>query len=56
MLSDSDQRRMAKDLRVIANGVRLPGWIFLILLAMVLMAALSISALLLCKFLLKAFF
>jgi hypothetical protein len=56
MLSDSDQRKMAKDLRVIANGVRLPAWIFLILLALVLMAVLSISALMFLRFLLKPFF
>jgi hypothetical protein len=45
MISDSEQRRIARDLRVVANGARLPGWIFLAITALLVAAFLLVSAL-----------
>lgn len=53
MLSDSEQRSMKKDLRVIANGVTLPFWIVVVAFAGVLWVILSISALMILRYLLK---
>jgi hypothetical protein len=45
MISDSEQRRIARDLRVLANGARLPGWILLAITALLVAAFLLVSAL-----------
>jgi hypothetical protein len=54
MLSHSEQLKMAKDLRVIANGARLPFWIFVISLLGVIFVFAIVSAVLILHVLLKS--
>jgi hypothetical protein len=49
MISDSDQRKMAKDVRVVANGARLPGWIFFAVAGALIAIFLFVSAVRFCE-------
>jgi hypothetical protein len=56
MLPHSEQLKMAKDLRVIANRERLPFWIFVISLLGVIFVVAIVCALLILHVLLKSIF
>jgi hypothetical protein len=56
MLSRSEQLKMAKDLRVIANRERLPFWIFVISLLALVFICMGIAALVFLHVLLKSIF